>query len=132
MTCCAYWLSHAHFEKVTELHKQVINLPAPDEHMHISINASLFEQLVDSICAPSSTPKETIDYFHAIMRKSVSEAIDLACGQYSSLSQCQAKFPATIRAMQEQIPANSEHSEKPIASTSFLVPLIHIARRLDE
>ncbi|KAI1305793.1 hypothetical protein HDE_01357 [Halotydeus destructor] len=86
------------------------------------------ERQIKNNCAPMPTPQSTIDFFITGWKKSVSEAIDLACGQYSSLQSCEQRLPKATNVFKSLIP-----NDLPVGrqSTTFLTPMIRIAHKMD-
>jgi len=71
-------------------------------------------------------------YYRQTMKQTVSDAIEIACAQYNTLEQCREKLPQALETMRNQIPKDINERKTPIASTSFITPLITIARRFQE
>lgn len=84
------------------------------------------EKEVTDLCS-DVTGTATKDYLMKLMEKAVSDAIDLACGKYSSMDVCNKEIPEGMQTLTDIIDDRNFVSQ----NTSFFVPLIQITKDLD-
>lgn len=80
-----------------------------------------------SMCAPAPTPKETIDFFQSLIRRTVGDIVDIGCGKYSTLKYCESNLVTGMAAMRNY--ANDPQRQLPV--TSFMTPLMNFAQKID-
>ena len=80
---------------------------------------------VASLCDAVTGP-QTKEYVLHVLSKASSDAIDLGCGQYSSLQVCDTKVPQQMKILRKL--ANNSSGE--LSKNSFFIPIIKIAEDL--
>ena len=80
-----------------------------------------------SMCAPAETPKETINFFRSLIRRTVGDIVDIGCGKYSNLKFCESSLASGMAAMRNY--ANDPN--RPLPGNSFMTPLMHFAQKID-
>ena len=80
-----------------------------------------------SMCEPKETPKETIDFFRSLVRRTVGDIVDIGCGRYSNLKFCESNLSTGMAAMR----GYSNDPNRPLPANSLMTPLMNFAQKID-
>lgn len=88
------------------------------------LGRDIVHRKVASLC-DSVTGPQTKEYVLNVLSKASSDAIDLGCGQYSSLQVCETKVPQQMKTLRKLA-----EGSKGEFKNSFFIPMIKIAEDL--
>lgn len=81
---------------------------------------------VDELCIDNPS---TGDYVVNMLRKGLSEAVDLTCGPYSTIEICEMKVPKIMKRISKLTSKATEVNR--LSNLSPIIPLLEVIKKLD-
>lgn len=67
-----------------------------------------------------------VAHFEETLNSFTSETMDLACGEYKTMSACEAKIPDSVASMKETV----KNANSVVGNRSFIKPIKELAKRM--